>query len=106
MKTDLLSDDVNDNAADIAAAAAANAVIDAANRGDAASQAALAQGLPAVAPDFAEQELGDEIDNIVPDATATTRLPIVALGGSAGSIPALRTFFENAAARVRGWPTW
>jgi two-component system CheB/CheR fusion protein len=39
-----------------------------------------------------EQHQGDDIDNIVP-TRGYQMLPVVALGGSAGSIPALRKFF-------------
>jgi two-component system CheB/CheR fusion protein len=50
--------------------------------------------LPPVAPDATEQELGNAMDNIVP--THGYHLdPIVGIGGSAGAIPSLQTFFEN-----------
>ncbi|RYZ07524.1 MAG: hypothetical protein EOO73_11100 [Myxococcales bacterium] len=43
-------------------------------------------------PDVSEEELGTEIDNVVPSrGYAQTRM--VGLGGSAGSIPALQRFF-------------
>ena len=56
------------------------------------SSSALIQGLPAVAPDLIEEVHPDEIDNIVP-ARNYHQLPVVALGGSAGSIQALKVFF-------------
>ena len=49
-------------------------------------------GLPSITPDVVEQDHGDEIDNIVP-TRGYQMLPVVALGGSAGSIPALQRFF-------------
>src|SRR5690349_16088546 len=54
----------------------------------------LPRGLPAISPDLIEQELAEEIDNIVP-THGYEMLPMVGLGGSAGSIPALKQFFEN-----------
>src|SRR5262249_16040976 len=51
-------------------------------------------GLPAMSPDAFEMEHGDEIDNVVP-SYGYSLLPVVALGGSAGSIQALKQFFEN-----------
>ncbi len=57
------------------------------------SPSALAQGLPAVAPDLIEEIHADEIDNLVP-ARNYNQLPVVALGGSAGSIQALKNFFQ------------
>ncbi|MGF6527706.1 chemotaxis protein CheB [Variovorax sp. PvP013] len=53
-----------------------------------------ADGLPRVAPDAAEQAHGDETDAAVP-ASDFQKLPVVGLGGSAGSIPALGRFFEH-----------
>lgn len=50
-------------------------------------------GLPAVSPDEREQELTDLIDNIVPTRGYQMR-PMVALGGSAGSIPAIQAFLQ------------
>jgi two-component system CheB/CheR fusion protein len=50
-------------------------------------------GLPRVAPDVIEQEAGDLIDNIVP-SYGYQMTPMVGLGGSAGSIGALKSFFE------------
>lgn len=50
-------------------------------------------GLPPVSPDIVEQEAGELLDNIIP--TSGYQLStMVALGGSAGSIQALQTFFE------------
>ncbi|MCC7424754.1 MAG: PAS domain-containing protein [Planctomycetaceae bacterium] len=51
------------------------------------------QSLPPVSPDIVEQEQPDDIDNIVP-TRGYQMLPMVGLGGSAGSIAALLTFFE------------
>jgi two-component system CheB/CheR fusion protein len=45
-------------------------------------------------PDIVEQELGDEIDNSVP-TRGYQMLPMVGLGGSAGSIAALQSFFST-----------
>ncbi|RZJ08533.1 MAG: PAS domain S-box protein, partial [Rubrivivax sp.] len=45
-------------------------------------------------PDHAEEDLGDEMDDAVP-TRAYEMLPVVGLGGSAGSITALRTFFQG-----------
>ncbi|HWB02879.1 MAG TPA: chemotaxis protein CheB, partial [Verrucomicrobiales bacterium] len=45
------------------------------------------------APDAAEEELGDEIDNAVP-TRGLSMLPVVGIGGSAGSIDALQRFFS------------
>lgn len=49
--------------------------------------------LPPIAPDIAEQELGELIDNIVP-TRGYEMLPMVGIGGSAGSIGALQSFFQ------------
>jgi two-component system CheB/CheR fusion protein len=49
--------------------------------------------LPAIAPDFAEEILQYEIDNIVP-TRGYQMTPMVGLGGSAGSIQALGEFFR------------
>ena len=57
------------------------------------SSLALSRRLPAVAPDLIEEIHADEIDNIVP-ARNYHQLPVVALGGSAGSIQALKVFFQ------------
>ena len=57
------------------------------------SPSALAQGLPAVSPDLIEEIHADEIDNIVP-THGYHQLPVVGLGGSAGSIQALKAFFQ------------
>ncbi|HKE48049.1 MAG TPA: chemotaxis protein CheB [Rhodanobacteraceae bacterium] len=45
-------------------------------------------------PDHAEQDLAEEIDDAVP-SRGYELLPVVGLGGSAGGIQALRTFFEQ-----------
>lgn len=50
-------------------------------------------GLPRVAPDVVEQSLGPDID-IIP-TQGYQLVPVVALGGSAGSIGALREFFQS-----------
>jgi two-component system CheB/CheR fusion protein len=58
-------------------------------------QAASARdGLPAVGPDAIEEALGEQIDSIVP-TYGYDMVPMVGLGGSAGSIPALETFFAS-----------
>ena len=49
-------------------------------------------GLPLIAPDFVEQDFPDTLDNIIP-THGYTMVPMVGLGGSAGSIVALREFF-------------
>jgi two-component system, chemotaxis family, CheB/CheR fusion protein len=51
-------------------------------------------GLPVTAPDIGEEALGLEIDNIIP-SRGYDLVPVVALGGSAGSIGALREFFQT-----------
>ncbi len=51
-------------------------------------------GLPTISPDVVEQEEGDQFDNIIPTKTYAT-LPVVGLGGSAGSIVALQRFFAT-----------
>jgi two-component system CheB/CheR fusion protein len=53
-----------------------------------------ADGLPALAPDFVEQDYPELMDNIVP-TRGYEMLPMVALGGSAGSIPAVQHFFNG-----------
>ena len=50
-------------------------------------------GLPALSPDFIEEEFPDHIDNIIP-SVGYELMPMVGLGGSAGSIKALQRFFE------------
>jgi two-component system CheB/CheR fusion protein len=52
-----------------------------------------AEGLPLIAPDIVEQELGEAIDNIVP-TYGYQLVPMIGLGGSAGAIPALQAFFN------------
>lgn len=49
-------------------------------------------GLPLIDPDRAEQEQRDDIDDIIP-TRGYQMLPLVGLGGSAGSIQALQRFF-------------
>ena len=51
------------------------------------------EDLPPIAPDIAEQELGDQMDNVVP-THGYGLPPMVGLGGSAGSIAALQEFFQ------------
>ncbi len=51
-------------------------------------------GLPAQAPDFVEQDFPDEIDNAIPTRGYHLQ-PVVALGGSAGSLHALQAFFHE-----------
>ena len=46
-----------------------------------------------IAPGFIEHDFSDQIDNIVP-TRGYQMLPMVGIGGSAGSIPALQEFFE------------
>lgn len=50
--------------------------------------------LPAVAPDFFEQDHPDYIDDAVPTRGYDT-IPLVGLGGSAGSLSALQSFFKT-----------
>ncbi|MGV3664123.1 MAG: chemotaxis protein CheB [Prosthecobacter sp.] len=59
---------------------------------DAAAHAEFA-GLPTTAPDFIEQDYPEEIDNIIP-SRGYQMMPMVGLGGSAGSITALQEFFK------------
>jgi two-component system, chemotaxis family, CheB/CheR fusion protein len=47
-----------------------------------------------IAADAAEQGLRDQVDNIVP-SHGYSKVPVVGLGGSAGSIEALQTFFTT-----------
>ncbi|MDP8985625.1 MAG: hypothetical protein M3N97_11430 [Pseudomonadota bacterium] len=54
--------------------------------------------LPLVGPDDIEEQHGNEIDDIVP-SYGSHALPVVGLGGSAGSISALGRFFDNASAQ-------
>ena len=54
---------------------------------------AVAEDLPRLAPDLIEQEHGDEFDDIVP-SRGYQLTPMVGLGGSAGSIPAMGEFFR------------
>src|SRR2546423_14405278 len=48
---------------------------------------------PPVTPDVVEQDAAEEIDNIVP-TREYDMLPMVGLGESAGSTPALQGFFK------------
>jgi two-component system CheB/CheR fusion protein len=62
-----------------------------------ASDASTDHGLPALTPDIVEQEDGAKLDGIVP--TRGYELPpVVGLGGSAGGLAALQTFFAQAPA--------
>ena len=61
--------------------------------GDPPAADAAAQGLPQRAPDFIEQDSPDTIDNVIP-TRGYEMTPMVALGGSAGSIAALQEFFR------------
>jgi two-component system CheB/CheR fusion protein len=64
------------------------------SKGGAGNPEADKTALPEIGPDFIEQDFPDEIDNIVP-TRGYQMLPMVGLGGSAGSIPALQEFFKN-----------
>src|SRR6266567_4059177 len=57
------------------------------------SEEAVSEGLPGIAPDAVEEMLGDRTDNVIP-ARSYNMLPVVGLGGSAGSINALQSFFK------------
>lgn len=57
------------------------------------NRTAVEQGLPSIAPDFAEGELVEQLDNIVP-SRGYQMTPMVGLGGSAGGIQALTEFFK------------
>src|SRR5262252_4090827 len=59
----------------------------------------VAAGLPNITPDLVEQEVGEEMDNIVP-TYGYQQLPMVGIGGSAGSIRALQAFFRADAVLV------
>ena len=52
-----------------------------------------AKGLPPLAPDFIEQDFPEELDDIIP-TRGYQMVPMVGLGGSAGSIPSLIKFFR------------
>src|SRR5439155_24070652 len=54
----------------------------------------VAEGLPKIAPDYVEQDHPEQKDNTVP-TPGYDKLPVVGLGGSAGGINALRTFFTS-----------
>lgn len=58
----------------------------------------LADGLPLLSPDEGEAQHGDETDKSVP-AHGFSTLPVVGLGGSAGSIAALGEFFKSTPAQ-------
>ena len=51
-------------------------------------------GLPALAPDHSEQDLAGEMDDVIP-FQGFQKTPVVGLGGSAGSLDPLRTFFSR-----------
>lgn len=59
-------------------------------------------GLPETPPDFVEEESPEQIDNTVP-TRGFSRSPMVGLGGSAGSITALQTFFEAMTPEENNW---
>lgn len=50
--------------------------------------------LPALAPDFVEQQAGSEMEHVVPKRGYDT-IPMVGLGGSAGSLAPLQEFFRS-----------
>ena len=54
-------------------------------------------------PDRAEEDLADLIDDAVP-TRGHAMIPLVGLGGSAGSIPALQLL--AAPAGRAAWPSW
>ena len=54
----------------------------------------------ALRPDRGEEDLADQIDNIVP-SHGYHKIPLVGLGGSAGSIEALRAFFGGMLSDLR-----
>ena len=49
--------------------------------------------LPPISPDYIEQDFSEELDNIIP-TRGYQMTPMVGIGGSAGSIPALIEFFK------------
>ncbi|MEO8207267.1 MAG: chemotaxis protein CheB, partial [Chthoniobacterales bacterium] len=55
--------------------------------------ATVNEGLPLIAPDAGEEEGADKIDNAVP-TSGYGMLPLVGLGGSAGSIGAIQEFLK------------
>jgi len=63
------------------------------NERNGAPPSSATDGLPPESPDLVEQEQGDAFDNIIPTRAFQT-MPMVGLGGSAGSIPALVEFFK------------
>src|ERR1700712_1585367 len=50
-------------------------------------------------PDQAEENLADEMDDVVP-GYGYAKVPVVGLGGSAGSIEALQSFFTTLPSRT------
>jgi two-component system CheB/CheR fusion protein len=50
--------------------------------------------LPAISPDGVEEEMGGTMDSVIP-AKRVKSAPVVGIGGSAGSIDALQTFFSG-----------
>jgi two-component system CheB/CheR fusion protein len=57
------------------------------------SDAPTAAGLPAVAPTIAGQEEGGRVDNAM-STDGHEKIPVVGLGGSAGGLAALQSFFS------------
>ncbi|HEY1049154.1 MAG TPA: chemotaxis protein CheB, partial [Prosthecobacter sp.] len=57
-------------------------------------QSEVSQGLPTRAPDFFEQDHPEALDNIIP-TRGYQLTPMVALGGSAGSIGVLQELFRT-----------
>src|SRR5262245_51943067 len=53
----------------------------------------IPDGLPEVSPDLIEQDYSEQIDNIVP-TRGYQMTPMVGLGGSAGCVQALVSFFR------------
>ncbi len=51
-------------------------------------------GLPALAPDHSEQDMAGAMDDVIP-AQGFEATPVVGLGGSAGSLGPLQTFFSK-----------
>lgn len=54
---------------------------------------APSNGLPGISPDLIEEELQEALDDIIP-TRGYQMIPMVGLGGSAGSIQALSSFFK------------
>ncbi|HEX4086367.1 MAG TPA: CheR family methyltransferase [Chthoniobacteraceae bacterium] len=57
-------------------------------------EVARADGLPAIGPDFIEEDYPELIDDIVP-TKGYQMTPMIGIGGSAGSIPAMERFFKS-----------